>query len=178
MSRPGRRLVRALEEHRAALAAFVRRASEVPPEGWRRSPAPGKWSPAEITEHVTLAVEKLHLELQGEPPMKVILSPWVRLYLRWMILPGILRTGRFPPGARAPREIRPSEPAAPQLEALRRLEAAHARFEAACAEPSAAGRFLTHPYFGPLPIARYHRLLARHAQHHGRQLPDRQGESS
>ncbi len=173
MSAPARgRLAAALSQHRAALVVYLRQASGIPDGEWHRGASPGKWSPAEITEHLTLAVEKLHRELRGEPPMRVILTPWKRLSLRWVILPSILHTGRFPAGVRAPREIRPSDPGRPRDEALARLETAYAEFEAACREPSAARRRLTHPYFGPLSLPRFHRLLARHTEHHGRQLPN------
>jgi hypothetical protein len=172
MSPPARgRLRAALSEHRAALGNYVRRAGRVAPEEWHRPASPGKWSPAEITEHLTLAVEKLHLELRGEASMKVILTSWKRFTLRCVILPSILRTGRFPRRVRAPREIRPTAPSGGRDEALRRLEDSYARFESASGEPSASGRKLTHPYFGPISLPRFHRLLARHADHHARQLP-------
>jgi hypothetical protein len=172
MTSPGRaHLAAALADHRAAHEAYVRRAGRIPSDQWRRPATPGKWSPSEITEHLRLALETLRRELEGQPAMRVILTPWKRFTLRWTILPSILRTGRFPRGVRAPREIRPADPPEERDEALRRLDEAHARFASACGEPSAAGRRLTHPYFGPLPLTRFHRLLARHADHHARQLP-------
>lgn len=174
MSRAAEDLETALALHRAALAAFAERARRVAPEDWERPRAPGKWSPAEITEHLRLAAEKLRAERQGEEGMQLRLSAWKRFLLRRTVLVRLLRTGRFPKGAPAPREIRPVSPGLPQDEALDRLERAWATFEDACRSgvPTVASR-LTHPYFGRLRLAQYHRLLAVHTLHHRDQLPVR-----
>lgn len=43
-----------LAAHGRALAAFAARARAVPPDDWNRSPAPGKWSPGQVAEHLRL----------------------------------------------------------------------------------------------------------------------------
>jgi hypothetical protein len=165
-------LAAALAEHRAAVETYLRRAAEVSSERWSCAVAPGKWSPEEITEHLRLALDRLDRELRGETAMRCRLPAWKRFLLRRRALPGILRTGRFPRGVPAPREIRPSAPGTPQGEALRGLAAAAEGFAAACrAESSPARRRLTHPYFGSLALPQFHRLLALHTLHHRDQLP-------
>jgi hypothetical protein len=171
MSRGQDALEAALAEHHAAVEDYVARASRIPPEDWHRPVAAGKWSPGEITEHLRLAMEKLDLELRGESEMKAVLPPWKRLLLRRTVLPRMLRTGRFPKGVRAPREIRPLTQGPVRDEALRGLSETAARFEASSAAAASPTRRLTHPYFGGLPLARFHRLLALHTRHHREQLP-------
>jgi len=172
MSRAANALSAAMAEHRAALDAYVARAGRVPSEDWERPRSSGKWSPAEITEHLRLALEKLREELEGQPAMRIVLPAWKTFLLRRTILRRILRTRRFPRNAPAPREIRPVSPGLPRDEALKRLAEASDRFEAASGAVPARGRRLTHPYFGEIPLARFHRLLATHTRHHGEQLPD------
>lgn len=166
------RLAAALEAHRAALAAFVQRARRVPAAQWEVPRASGKWSPAEITEHLRLSTEKLREEAEGSSSMRLVLPAWKRLLLRLTVLPRILRSGRFPRGAPAPREVRPVSPGLPRDEALGRFEREIARLEAACgATPANGRRLLGHPYFGKISLTRFHRLLAVHALHHREQLP-------
>lgn len=172
MSRAAAALSAALAEHRAALDAYAARAGRVPPEDWERPCTPGKWSPAEITEHLRLALEKLREELEGKPAMRIVLPAWKTFLLRRTILRRILRTRRFPRNAPAPREIRPASPGLPRDTALKRLVDEADRFETASRAGTARGRRLTHPYFGTIPLARFHRLLATHARHHGEQIPE------
>jgi hypothetical protein len=163
-------LAAALLENRRAHEAYVHGASGIPPDAWDRPSSPGKWSAGEITEHLRLALEAVDRELAGERPMNRRLPGWKQFLLRNLVLPRILRTRRFPTGARAPRETRPSGPAVPPAEALRRLTEALDRFETACAERGPRCH-LTHPYFGRLDLPRFHRLLALHTLHHRAQLP-------
>jgi hypothetical protein len=166
-----RRLEVALAEHRAAVHAFVSLASGISQADWDRPAAQGKWSPGEITAHLRLTLERLREELEGGRRMRYVLPSWKRLCLRWVILRRILRTGRFPNGAPAPRETRPASSGPPQAEALRDLVAAADELATACRSCPTARRRLTHPYFGSLTVARFHRLLAIHTLHHRAQLP-------
>lgn len=162
----------ALAEHRAAVEDFVAAAMAIAPADWQRPVAEKKWSPGQITEHLCLALEKVRQELEHGAHMKFALPAWRRLLLRRLLLPRLLRTGRFPRGVRAPREIRPSPSAASLEDSLRRLQKAAAEVEAACARDSrAASRRLGHPYFGALPLPKFFRLLAQHTLHHRGQLP-------
>jgi hypothetical protein len=162
----------ALARHRGAVAAFVASAAATDSDAWTRPTAPGKWSPAQVTEHLLLAVLAVQAELQQRSPMRFVLPAWKRFLLRRAVLPRLLATGRFPAGARAPREIRPSLPTISQEEALRRLESAAAEFDAACRQaPRLEKRRLGHPYFGALPATDLIRILAWHTLHHRVQLP-------
>jgi DinB family protein len=160
-----------LARHRAAVAAFLASAAATDSDAWTRPTAPGKWSPAQVTEHLLLAVLAVQAELEQRSPMRFVLPAWKRFLLRRAVLPRLLATGRFPAGARAPREIRPSLSTISQEEALRRLETAAAEFEAVCRQaPRLEKLRLGHPYFGALPATDLIRILAWHTLHHRAQL--------
>jgi len=165
-------LEEALTRHRAAVVAFVDSAATTESDAWTRPTADGKWSPAQVAQHLLLAVEAVKRELDQGAPMRFVLPAWKRFLLSRTILPGLLATGRFPAGARAPREIRPALPTTSREEALRRLERAAAEFEAACRQaPDFEKVRLGHPYFGALPATDLIRILAWHTLHHRAQLP-------
>src|SRR5688572_31383601 len=100
----------ALRMHSEAAARLIESAKLVRADVWLAPHAPGKWSPAEIVEHLNATYDVLTRELEGGTGMKVLTKPWQRLLLRWTIYRKILRKGLFPKGARAPREIRPATP--------------------------------------------------------------------
>lgn len=52
-------------DHVASLAAFRAAAAEYPPERWDAPLAPGKWTPAQVAEHLRLSYEVLGRELAG-----------------------------------------------------------------------------------------------------------------
>lgn len=161
---------RALGEHRAAVATYLALVDAMDDAAWRRPYLPGRWSPAQITEHLALSYEALLREMAGEGAMRPRARPWLQTVLRWLYLPHVLFHRSLPLRAAAPREMRPG-PEPPEKEAARsRLEAAARRFEdgAGAALARGPGR-LTHPYFGPVPLLRGVRFLAVHVEHHRRQ---------
>ena len=94
---------------------------------------------------------------------------WKRAALRWTILPRIL-AGRFPAGARAPKETRPmTAPESPEA-GVGHLRACAERFAAGIGKADSAA-CLTHPYYARLEGLQILRFLAAHARHHQRQLP-------
>ena len=103
--------------------------------------------------------------------MRFVLPWWKRWLVRRRYLPRMLRTRRFPAGARAPREIRPSDAPAAGEEAAARLCAAAAGIERFFSEhPRAARQRLAHPYFGAIPAAELFEVLTLHAVHHRGQI--------
>lgn len=161
-----------LAEFERAAAAFHARAEGVPSEAWDHPRREGKWSPAQETEHIVLSHELLLGQLEGGPAMRIIATGWRQLALRWIVLPYILATGRFP-RARAPRESRPSGATAGRDELLARLDrAAHGVVDAVRRnEPGARRVRLLHPYFGSMSIGQVVRLSAVHTRHHAANLP-------
>ena len=167
----------ALDAHRAALTDFRAQVSRIPADRWHVPPAANAWSPAEETLHVVLAYEVALASVSGGDGMRLRVSPVRAALLRWLFLPYLLRTGKFPRVA-APREIRPPGDEARTLTPIKVLErldkvanaAAHALHNAALQTPKLR---LTHAYFGALRPLTSLRLLSVHTRHHARRLARR-----
>lgn len=153
----------ALAESRAAVESLLGSFAAAP---WDAPPAPGKWSPAQAVEHVALTYEVSMELVEGKPAIRGIPRP-----LRWLagklLVPRVLRTGRFPKGAKAPPPFQPKQAGATPADGARRLRDCAARFEETVRRLAGggAGRF-DHPFFGRIAVSDYVRLQALHALHH------------
>ena len=156
----------ALQAHREAVDAFLDSARAVPPDAWMRPRAPGKWSPGQVVEHLSLAYEVNRGVLHGRAPMRA--PRWLRPLLGRFLLRPVLRRGRFIPGSKSPRVFRPGPSPAPPAELLGRLAAATTAFEADAAAFGADT--VEHPFFGRLPLGDFVRLQEIHSRHHRGQL--------
>src|SRR6185295_17144079 len=97
----------ALARHSNAAMAFAKTARSITLESWSEPLAEGKWSPAEVTEHLNRTYQVIISELKGEKGIR-IRSPWLlRQVLRQTVLRSIYRKRALPKGARAPSEIIP-----------------------------------------------------------------------
>ena len=165
----------AARQHRAALASYVTRAGRLTSERWRAPRAPGKWSPAEISEHLALAYEVGLTELRGGPSAEIRTGFWQRLVLRWLVMPKLLAGGTLTRAVQAPREIR-HPVAGDQVATLVRLERLAETLERELDSAAARGpvRF-THPYFGALGAVQALGFLAFHARHHEAQVAQAEG---
>jgi uncharacterized damage-inducible protein DinB len=161
----------AVQEHRAALLRFLETANRLDADAWARPRAPGKWSPAQVAEHLALGYLALLRELTEGVPMRYRAPRWMRAVLRWVLLPHALFHRSLPVRAVAPREMRPSDTHPGRGEVLPRLREAAERFERALDDARGGGETrLTHPYFGTLTPVRMLRFAAVHLEHHRRQL--------
>lgn len=161
----------AVADHRRAVNDFVQRSEALSSDAWHRSVADGKWSPAEIAEHLNLTYAALLQELAGGSGITVRTSRWKRWLLRWTILPRVLRYGRIPPGVRAVREVRPGDGPFDRAEELGRLRSQCELINAALGPDSKApGARVTHPFFGKLDAQQALRFCTVHTAHHQRQL--------
>lgn len=157
------------ELHARAAAEFAAAAERVPSERWLLPRAEGKWSPAEIVEHLTLAYEVLMREMDGGPPMRIKTKLWQRILLRMTMVPRILRGEGFPEGARSPRETRPPSGNPDQRAAVEKFRNTAAAFASKAA--AAPRTRITHAYFGKSAMPEALLFCARHAEHHLQQLP-------
>lgn len=166
-----------LATYERSAATFRTRAQQVPDDLWTRARAEGKWSPAEETEHIVLSHELFLAQLRGGPPMRAIATGWRLVLTRWLVLPWILRTGRFP-RARAPRESRPVATGAGRAELLARLDRAVAGvIDLLRRDEPTVVRRLRHPYFGAITVTQAVRLSSVHTDHHAGKLPATSGHS-
>ncbi|HEX8321355.1 DinB family protein [Longimicrobium sp.] len=161
----------ALEEHQVALAGYLNAAAALPADAWTTPWQPGKWTPAEITEHLALVYRMFIGEATTGTAMKLKLTPFRRRMLKLLLLPHMLFHRTFPKGARAPRAVRPHTPGGTREEALAQLRTLAEQFERAAETARGAGRpGLTHPYFGLIDWNRGMRFAALHIEHHRGQI--------
>ena len=161
-------------EHRSAVAEFLDVLRAVPDDRWHRPPAPGKWTPAAVALHVTVSYELAGDTSAGPPTMRLRVSKRWAWALGHLLLPVMLATGRFPGGAKAPREVVPDMG---EVAALSRSDLM-SRFERAASAAADSLQLLsrdpslrlTHAYFGPLRPLQGLRLLSAHTRHHLRGL--------
>lgn len=166
-----RRLEKALDEHRAALQRFVSLVTELGDERWSRPWAEGKWTVAEVTEHLVLFYEAALRDLEGGAGVRLMVGGPMSHLLRWFILPHILFHRSLPRRVRAPREVRPTGRGLSRQAMLEALSEGARRFEEAV--PPAQRdprRTLSHPYFGRIRPLHFLRIASLHLDHHRRQL--------
>jgi hypothetical protein len=154
--------------HDRAAAQFAADADSVDGAKWLAPRAEGKWSPAEVVEHLNRTYDVLLRELAGYGGMAIRTKWWQRILLRFTIVPKILRGDGFPSGARAPRETRPELTTTDQRALVDAFRDRARRFSEETAR--ARGGKLTHAYFGRASVARSVLLCARHIEHHTKQL--------
>jgi len=165
-------LAAAMAEHAISVERFLRSAESIQSIDWHGSKrGEGKWSAAEITEHLISSWEILLAELRGGKGMEIRTSFWQRWLLRLTVVPGILKGGGFPENARAPRETRPVERQLSKEACLDLFRRKADEFEAEAAN-AAPGMKITHAYFGAAPVSEAVLMCARHVEHHRVQLAD------
>jgi hypothetical protein len=158
-----------LQAHHQAVDAFLATASAVPRAKWTVPRAPGKWSPAQIADHLAVGYESNRSLLHGQAARGV--PSLVRPMLRIFLFNPILRRGSFIPGSKTMKMLEPSATPAPPGELLGRLRSAANAFEADAAASAAANPTFEHPFFGRLALADWVRFQELHTRHHHAQMP-------
>ena len=160
------------QHHASILDAYIRQASGLDDTRWLAPIEQGKWSPAEITEHVRLVYEILHRELTGGAGLTPRVGGFVRAIFRRVFLPRILKSGRIARKVRAPKEIVPLKVETNQKRALARLREDAERFETTLADRSGTGQpCVSHHLFGSFDAETGLRFVTIHLDNHRRQLP-------
>ncbi len=156
----------ALAESRTAVEQMLA-AAERTGARWAAPPAPGKWSPSQIVEHVARVYEESAHAAGGQPTKFPAFPAIVRPLVRKVFFDRTLRNGTFPKG-KTNRALNPESGSTTPAEARARLEQAHAAFEQACRNcPN--GRF-SHGIFGTVSAADYATFQAMHTLHHTKQI--------
>ncbi|HEY3280333.1 MAG TPA: DinB family protein [Gemmatimonadales bacterium] len=144
-----------------------------PDSAWQRAPA-GKWTPAQIVEHLALAVETSAATFAARraKPSMTRRATTLREKAGKVFAFGF---GWFPPGRKAPEATTPAAhvdgPAA-----ATHFRSALAAWEAVARELLPARRrdlFVKHPRLGDLTIGEWARFHLIHARHHARQIRQR-----
>jgi hypothetical protein len=133
----------------------------------------GKWSAAEILEHLNLTytgtIKNLERCLRGQSQASADRSK-----MRWARVV-VTRLGFFPPGRTAPEGVRPRGMAAPQVRSeimsnLSRMDALISQCEAHFPEGKPIA---DHPILGPLTANEWRGFHLAHGKHHARQIRTR-----
>ena len=160
----------ALADNHSAVEEFIATARAMNAQQWTTPRAPGKWTPAQIAEHLAITYEWGVELVKGTPPgggAPFFMRPLIR---RMFVIPS-LKAGRFTRTGKTLKIFEPS--AAPPASAvvLPRLESAVASFETAIRSGSPEARqTINHPFFGSIPTTDYLKLQSIHARHHHAQL--------
>jgi hypothetical protein len=161
-----------LAANRSAVDELIAVAERARPN-WNTPRAPGKWSPAQVTEHVARALEEGANVVAGKPTKLPTLPSFIRPVAGFM-LRRVVRTGKFPKAKTNrpmnPEHTSPTIPTDP-AEAKNRLESALAAFERECRARAASRMPVESPAFGTVTVEDYARFTELHTRHHTRQIP-------
>lgn len=149
-------------------------AGALTPDQLTRRPG-GRWSPAQILEHLerafTITAAGLRRAMDGG------VRPVAPLTREQRLAQFVVLTCRYiPSGRRSPKEAEPTETPDPELAlsaALEGLSVLDAALEYAAQHHGEERRLLPHPILGPLSVAQWRRFHGVHVRHHCRQIRER-----
>jgi len=136
---------------------------------WAQSPAPGKWSPSQIVEHVARTLEESANVAAGRPSKFPKVPAILRPVARGLVFKRVLRTSAFPK-AKTTKAMNPSSGPATPADGRVRLEAAQRKFDDACRELASRGKPIRTTVFGSVAVEDYVRFMELHARHHRKQI--------
>ena len=138
---------------------------------WNVQRAPGKWSPAQVTDHVGLAT-KVARDSMGEKVPMGSLPRFLRPILRKFFFDKIIRNGAFPREGKGPPVFKPADQPLPREQLCARIDSEANAFESDARAMAKAGKpKFTHGFFGRVSVADYLMFNALHFDHHREQLP-------
>jgi DinB superfamily len=157
-----------LDDNRARVNDFIV-ASRGTAGSWNTPVRPGKWSPAELAEHINLSYRQSAEMMGGQgtggfPKVPVIFRP----LLRKLAFRPVLRRGRFGRPVKTFKSLTPSNLPKDPGEAAERLGATLQAYEATVRSISTPT--IRHPAFGEVSATDYVLFLAIHTRHHQGQL--------
>lgn len=159
---------RALAASQDALDHLIARGEQCASH-WTASPAPGKWSPSQLVEHVARSLEESANMAAGRPSKFPALPAILHPVLRAVLFRRVLRNAAFPK-AKTNRAMDPATGPGSPAEGRVRLEAAHEAFAAAARRAGAQGGRMRTTIFGAVAAEEYVRFMELHTRHHAGQL--------
>jgi uncharacterized damage-inducible protein DinB len=157
-------------QNREATALVLARARAIPSDRWTVPREPGKWSPAQVVEHITKSYEGHRQMTQGLVPVQ---GGGVKQWLaRTFFLPHLFRVGDFTQqGLKSPQAIEPSATPAPADQLLPRFETAASGLESDLREAAQRGDGeVIHTVFGRVSLADLLHFVVIHTRHHEPQI--------
>ncbi len=156
----------AIQENQSRVNDFIATAKSVA-GSWTTPVREGKWSPAQVAEHVAIGYDEAADVMKGTafrfPKFPFFLKPIAKM----MAFDQVMKTGKFRP-VKTFKDLNPvNVPASPDA-AAERLKQAAANFENAVSTASAAS--INHPLFGKVGLAEYVQFQGYHTRHHQAQL--------
>jgi hypothetical protein len=136
---------------------------------WTEPRAPGKWSPAQIVEHVAMSLEEGG-NVVSERPAKLPTVPFFLRPLAKLFLRRVVRSGRFP-SSKTNKAMDPISGPSTVEDGGRRLMESLDAFERDCRARRAAGGRLVSKAFGRVSVEDYARFVELHTRHHTKQMP-------
>jgi hypothetical protein len=136
---------------------------------WTMPPAPGKWSPSQVVEHVARGLDEGANVVSGAP--SIPMPPALLRMVARLFFYRILKKDAFPKGLKAHKAMNPTSGPATSAEARVRLEGAFARFDQECRRRVASGQHVVSTGFGTVSVEDFVRFNAIHTRHHCKQMP-------
>ncbi len=159
----------ALRQNREAVGELLAAAERVSGV-WTAPRAAGKWSPAQLVEHVACALEQSAHVIAGRPSNFPRIPALFRPLLRGFFFNKVLKNERFPAGLKTNRPLDPTAGPASPAAAKVRLEAALGQLDQAAGGRGRGEEGVDSTVFGRVTLSDYLRFQAIHTRHHGRQL--------
>lgn len=159
-----------ITQNQQATALVLARARTIPADRWTVPREPGKWSPAQVVEHITKSYEGHRQMAQGLMPLKG--GGFKQWLARTFFLPSLFRAGDFTQkGLKSPKFIEPSDVPAPPEQLLPRYEAAASGLESDLREAAQRGNGeVVHTLFGRVSLADLLHFVVIHTRHHEPQI--------
>lgn len=157
-----------LRANRLAVLEFLTLATRSP-DHWMVPLRPGKWSPAELVEHLSITFDESRKVVLGAPSAFPSVPRPLRPVLRALVLRRVNRSGRLPNG-RTPPAFSPGLPPPAPAQGRARLERSLGEFEDACGTHLSATSQIASTVFGRITLGEFVRFQEVHVRHHAYQV--------
>lgn len=160
----------ALKTQRVAADAFKAAALKVRESVWNVPRAPGKWSPAQVADHVGVTT-KVARDAMDETAKIGGIPFFLRPLANRFFLQPVLKKG-FPKKGKGPASMAPAHDPMPRDQLCASIDSEVAALEADARAMAKAGQTeFTHGFFGRVAVADYVMFNALPFDHHREQLP-------
>jgi len=159
-------VTKALESNRGAVDEFLGVAQSMEPQ-WMTPRSEGKWSPAQVVEHVARTYEEGAKLVAGDSSHFPNMPGFLRPIMRGLFYNRILKNKSFPK-AKTFKAFDPAEGPSSVAEGRTRLAGALDKFEDAVRKQDSTT--IVSGVFGKVPLDSYVHFQELHARHHQQQL--------